>query len=60
MIAMLKIKYSNIEYIVKGRVAPPKCLFRAITQIEEDQYTLIEQSTLLAFTLTAYSYGQNP
>ena len=33
--------------MVKGRVAPPKCLFRVATQIEKDRYTLIEQSTQL-------------
>ena len=35
-------------------------MFCAVTHIEKDQYTLIEQSTLLAFTIAAYSYGQNP
>ena len=29
--------------MVKGRVAPPKCLFYVATQIEKDKYTLIEQ-----------------
>ena len=33
--------------MVKGRVAPPKCLFHVATQIEKDQYTLIEQSAHL-------------
>ena len=34
--------------MVKGRVAPPKCLFHAVNQIEKDGYTLIEQSAGLA------------
>ena len=33
--------------MVKGRVAPSKCLFHAATQTEKDQYTLIEQSAQL-------------
>ena len=48
---MLKLKYNNI---VKGRVAPPKCLFHVIWT-EKDKYTLIEQSAhlvLLKLALT--------
>ena len=33
--------------MVKGRVAPPKCLFPVANQIKKDQYTLIEQSAHL-------------
>ena len=33
--------------IVKGIVAPPKCLYHVATHIEKDQYTLIEQSAYL-------------
>ena len=33
--------------MVKGRVAPPKCLFHVANQIEKDRYTLIEQSAHL-------------
>ena len=29
--------------MVKGRVAPPKCLFHVATQTGKDSYTLIEQ-----------------
>ena len=29
--------------MVKGWIAPPKCLFYADTYIEKDRYTLIEQ-----------------
>ena len=32
---------------MKGRVTPPECLLHVTTQIEKDQYTLIEQSTHL-------------
>ena len=35
------------DRMVKGRVAPPKCLYYIDTQIEKDQYTLVEQSTHL-------------
>ena len=48
--------------MVKGRVAPPKCLFRVATQTKKDQYTLTEQSAhlvLLTFgihLLTPHSY----
>ena len=40
--------------MVKGRVAPPKCLFHVATQIENDRHTLIEQPEhlVLAFTNT--------
>ena len=44
---MLKMKYSNIYRMVKGRVAPPKCLFYVATQTVKDQYTPIEQSVHL-------------
>ena len=33
--------------MIKGRVAPPKCLFHVATQIEKSIYTLIEQSAHL-------------
>ena len=33
--------------MVKGRVAPPKCLYHVATQTEKDRYTLTEQSALL-------------
>ena len=33
--------------MVKGRVAPPKCLFHVPTQTKKDRYTLIEQSAHL-------------
>ena len=33
--------------MVKGRVAPPKCLLYAATEIEKDQYTLTKQSAHL-------------
>ena len=33
--------------MVKGRLAPPKCLFHVATQIEKGRYTLIEQSAHL-------------
>ena len=33
--------------MVKGGVAPPKCLFHVPTQTEKDQYTLIDQSAHL-------------
>ena len=49
--------------MVKGRVAPPKCLFHVGAQIEKDRYTLIEKSAhlvLLEFRNlhlpTEYSY----
>ena len=47
--------------MVKGKVAPPRCLFHVATQIE-DQYTLIEQSAhlillKLAFTNTIQLYN---
>ena len=45
--------------MVKARVAPPKYLFHATTQIVADQYTLIEQSYSLVknwHLLTPYSY----
>ena len=29
--------------MLKGRVAPPKYLFRVATQMEKDRYSLIEQ-----------------
>ena len=50
------------DRMVKGRVAPPKCLFYINTQIEKDQYTLIEQSAhtvllKLAFTNTIQLYS---
>ena len=38
--------------MVKGRVTPPKCLFHVATQIEKDQYTLIEQPALLILAFT--------
>ena len=48
--------------MVKGRVAPPKCLFHVVTQTENDQYTLIEQSAHLVlkleFTNTTQLYDQ--
>ena len=44
---MPKMKYSNKYRIVKGRVAPPKCLFHDATKTETDQYTLIEHSAHL-------------
>ena len=45
--------------MVKGRVAPPKCLFHVATQIEKDRYTLIEQSVhlVLAFTNSTQLYN---
>ena len=33
--------------MVKGRVAPPKCLLDAANLTEKDPYTLIEQSAHL-------------
>ena len=33
--------------MIKGKVAPPKCLFCVATQTEKDQYTLVEQSAYL-------------
>ena len=47
------MKYKNIE-MVKGRVAPPQCLFDIATQAN-GRYTLIEQSAhliLLQFAFT--------
>ena len=38
--------------MIKGRVAPPKCLLHVTNQIEKDQYTLIEQSTHLVLVKT--------
>ena len=40
---MLEIKYR----MVKGRVAPPKCLLHVATQTKIDWCTLIEQSAHL-------------
>ena len=40
--------------MIKGKKAPPKCLFYVTTQIEKDQYTLIEQSAHLVLVF-AYS-----
>ena len=59
-----KVSYNSCEIqqdrMVKGMVAPPKCLFYIDTQIEKDQYTLIEQSahSEQAFinTIQLYSY----
>ena len=60
------ISYNSCEIqqdrMVKGRVAPPKCLFYINTQIEKHQYTLIEQSAhsvllKLAFTNTIQLYS---
>ena len=46
--------------MIMGRVAPPKCLLNVATQIEKDQYTLIEQSVrlilLMAFTNAVQLY----
>ena len=56
---MLKIKYIQQYRMIKGRVAPPKCLLHVTNQIEKDQHTLIEQSThlvLVKHLLTPYSY----
>ena len=39
--------------MVKGRVAPPKCLFHVATQAEKDRYTLIEQSAHLVLVFTS-------
>ena len=46
--------------MVKGRVAPPKCLFHVATQTEKDRYTLIEQSAHLiwSFANTTQLYNQ--
>ena len=33
--------------MIKGGVAPPKCLFHVATPTEKDQYTLIVQSPYL-------------
>ena len=55
---MLKLKYRDIVC----SVAPPKCLFYIATQIEQDQYILIEQSAHLVMLkfdinlLTPYTY----
>ena len=38
--------------MVKGKIAPPNCLFRVTTQIVKDQYTLIEQSVVLVLAFT--------
>ena len=43
IITLLKINYNS-----KGQVAPPKHLFYAVTEIEKDLYTLIEQSAYYA------------
>ena len=48
--------------MIKARVAPLKWLFHVATQIEKDQYTLIEQSAHLIllkigiYYITAYGY----
>ena len=41
--------------MAKGRIAPPKCLSHVATQIEKDQYTLIEQSPHLALLKLAFT-----
>ena len=45
--------------MVKGRVAPPKCLFNAATrsQPEKDRYTLIEQSAHLVLLKIGIYYN---
>ena len=46
--------------MVKGRVAPPKCLFHVATQTEKHRYTPIEQSAhlvLLKLVFTSTSYA---
>ena len=45
--------------MVKGRVAPPKCLFRVATETGQDQCTLIEQSAhlVLVFANTTQLYN---
>ena len=43
--------------MVKGKVAPPKCLFHVVTQIEKDRYTLIEQSGHLALLKIGIYYS---
>ena len=40
--------------MVKGRVAPPKCLFHIAT-CTKNRYTLIEQSTHLVMLKLAYT-----
>ena len=47
---MPKMKYSNVES--KTQAAPPKYLFYAVTEIERDRYTLIEQSAYLIMAVT--------
>ena len=43
--------------MVKGRVAPPKCLFNAATGSEKDRYTLIEQSAHLVLLKIGIYYN---
>ena len=38
------ISYLKINYNSKGQAAPSEHLFYAVTEIEKDRYTLIEQS----------------
>ena len=41
--------------MVKHKAASPKCLFHVATQIEKDQYTLIEQSQhLVSLKISIY------
>ena len=43
--------------MVKSEVAPPKCLFHVVPQIEKDHYTLIEQSAQLVLVKSGiYQY----
>ena len=49
---MLEMEYSNIV-MLKGKVTLSKCLFSVVTQIEKDQYTLIEQSAHFLLMHTA-------
>ena len=44
--------------MVKGRVAPTKCLCHYTIQFKEDQYTLIEQSIHLLLLKIGIYYNQ--